>query len=35
MKITDSFACFDASAKGFFGPIGVDPERRGEKIGQS
>ena len=28
------FACFDSSAKGFFGPIGVDPERRGEDIGK-
>lgn len=29
------FACYDASAKGFFGPIGIDPNRRGEKIGQA
>ena len=29
------FACYDSSAKGFFGPIGVDPERRGEQIGQA
>lgn len=29
------FACFDASAKGFFGPIGVDPRRRKENIGQA
>lgn len=29
------FACFDSSAKGFFGPIGVSPERRGENIGQA
>lgn len=29
------FACFDASAKGFFGPIGVDPARRHENIGQA
>lgn len=28
------FACYDSSAKGFFGPIGVLEERRGEKIGQ-
>ncbi|MDD6327382.1 MAG: GNAT family N-acetyltransferase, partial [Lachnospiraceae bacterium] len=28
------FACFDSSAKGFFGPIGVDPTRRGEDIGK-
>lgn len=28
------FACYDSSAKGFFGPIGVLPERRGEHIGQ-
>lgn len=29
------FACYDASAKGFFGPIGVAPDRRGEQIGQA
>ena len=29
------FACYDASARGFFGPIGVAPERRGENIGQA
>lgn len=29
------FACFDSSAKGFFGPIGVEPTRRGEQIGQA
>lgn len=29
------FACYDSSAKGFFGPIGVEPERRGEQIGQA
>lgn len=29
------FACFDATAKGFFGPTGVDPSRRGEHIGQA
>ena len=27
------FACFDSAAKGFFGPIGVDPKRRKEHIG--
>lgn len=29
------FACYDSSAKGYFGPIGVLPERRGEQIGQA
>lgn len=29
------FACYDSTAKGFFGPIGVDETRRGEKIGQA
>ena len=29
------FACYDATAKGYFGPIGVDPEVRGKKIGQA
>ncbi len=29
------FACYDSSAKGFFGPIGVKPDRRGENIGQT
>ena len=29
------FACYDSSAKGFFGPIGVSPERRGEHIGKA
>ncbi len=29
------FACYDSSSKGFFGPIGVDPQRRGENIGQA
>lgn len=29
------FSCFDSSAKGFFGPIGVRPDRRGENIGQA
>ena len=27
------FSCFDSSAKGFFGPIGVDESRRGDHIG--
>lgn len=29
------FACFDSSAKGFFGPIGVLSEYRGKRVGQS
>lgn len=29
------FACFDSSAKGFFGPIGVEPGHRGKNIGQA
>ena len=29
------FACYDASAKGFFGPIGVDPDYRMENIGKA
>lgn len=29
------FACYDASAKGFFGPIGVAEEARGKGIGQA
>ena len=29
------FACFDSSALGFFGPIGVDPLMRGKKIGEA
>ena len=29
------FAFYDSSAKGFFGPIGVEPTRRGERIGQA
>ena len=29
------FACFDSSAKGFFGPIGVLSNYRGKKVGQS
>jgi len=27
------FACYDATARGFFGPLGVAEEHRGEKIG--
>lgn len=27
------FACFDATARGFIGPMGVDPTARGRKIG--
>ena len=29
------FACFDSSAKGFFGPIGVSLDCRGKKVGQA
>jgi len=29
------FVCYDSSAKGFFGPIGVLEERRKENIGQA
>lgn len=29
------FACYDASAKGFFGPIGVDPKQRKKDIGKA
>lgn len=29
------FACYDATAKGFFGPLGVDANYRGHKIGQA
>ena len=29
------FACYDATAKGFFGPMGVDPTYRGKGIGSS
>ena len=29
------FACYDASAKDYFGPIGVDEAARGKKIGQA
>ena len=28
------FSCYDSAAKGFFGPIGIDSDRRGEQIGQ-
>ena len=28
------FACYDATAKGFFGPTGVDPSERGKGIGR-
>lgn len=28
------FACYDATAKGYFGPTGVDPNYRGKNIGQ-
>ncbi len=29
------FACYDASARGFFGPIGVHPDHRGRGIGKA
>jgi len=29
------FACFDTSAKGFFGPTGVDEAERGQGIGEA
>ena len=29
------FACYDSSARGFFGPIGIDPSRRGKDIGKA
>ena len=29
------FACYDATAKGFFGPIGLLPEKRGSGIGRA
>lgn len=29
------FACYDSSAKGFFGPIGVDPQCQGKGVGKS
>ena len=29
------FACYDASAKGFFGPIGVDASQRGRGLGRA
>lgn len=28
------FACYEATAKGFFGPTGVDPDQRGKGIGK-
>jgi len=28
------FACYDATAKGYFGPTGVNPEYRGNNVGQ-
>lgn len=28
------FACYDATAKGYFGPTGVDPNYRGNNVGQ-
>ena len=27
------FACYDATARGFFGPTGVSPDQRGKGIG--
>lgn len=29
------FACYDATAKAFFGPTGVDPEARGQGVGKA
>ena len=29
------FACYDATAKGFFGPEGVDPNYRGKGVGKA
>lgn len=29
------FACYDTTARGFFGPTGVDPDARGKGIGLS
>lgn len=29
------FSCFDVCSKSFFGPIGVDPEKRGLKLGKA
>lgn len=29
------FACFDACSKSFFGPIGLDPARRGKNLGKA
>ncbi len=28
------FACYDATAKGYFGPTGVNPDYRGKNVGQ-
>lgn len=29
------FACYDACAKGFFGPVGIDPAQRGRDLGKA
>lgn len=29
------FACYDSSAKGYFGPIGVSKDKRGEGLGEA
>lgn len=29
------FACYDATARGFFGPTAVDPDQRGKGIGEA
>src|SRR5690554_513010 len=29
------FACYDATAKGYFGPVGVDEKHRGKGIGEA
>jgi GNAT superfamily N-acetyltransferase len=29
------FGCYDSTAKGFFGPTGVDPELRGQGVGKA
>ena len=29
------FACYDATAKGYFGPTGVNPDYRGKNLGQA
>lgn len=29
------FACYDVTAKGYFGPTGVDPEYRGKGVGKA